>query len=76
MRKLVLSCESHLKCNAERFDSHDRDRSGGRADRQVDQRILLAVLWRDFVDHQDGEHGNEGAIEKEAFAHKLGIVLI
>lgn len=66
MRELVFSRKGHLERNSERFDSHDGDGAGGGADREVDERVLLAVLGCDLVDHEDGEDGDECAVEQEA----------
>lgn len=60
MCELVVPGESELKRNAESFDGHDGDRAHRGADRQINQRIALAIERRDFVDHDHGEdsHGD------------------
>jgi len=66
MRKLILPRKGHLQRNSERFDGHDGDRTGGGADGEVNERVLLAVLWRDLVNHEDGEDGYKNAVYEEA----------
>lgn len=66
MSKLIPPCKSHLECNAESFDSHDRDRAGCRANREVDEGISLAILGRNVVDHKDGESRDKDAIDEES----------
>lgn len=65
MRKLVITCERHLERQTKGLDEHDRHRTGCRADGEVDERILATVLWRNLVDHEDGEDGNKEAVEEE-----------
>lgn len=64
--ELVVARESHLKRNAKGLDEHDRHRAGGSADGEVDERVLAAVLGSDLVDHEDGEDGDEEAVDEEA----------
>ena len=66
MRELVLPLKCHLQRDAEGFDGHNRDGTGGRADGQVDQRVLAAVFGSNLVNHQDGEDGDKGTVEEEA----------
>lgn len=64
--ELVVACEGHLQCNPESFDEHDGDGASGRADGEVNKRILAAVLGRDLVDHEGGKDGDEEAVDEEA----------
>jgi hypothetical protein len=64
--ELVVAREGHLEGNAEGLDEHDGDRAGGGADGEVDQGVLAAVLGSDLVDHEDGEDGDEKAVNEEA----------
>lgn len=66
VRELVVSGEGHLKCDTERLYEHDGDGAGCGADGEVDERVLAAILGRNLVDHDDGEDGDEGAVEEEA----------
>ena len=66
VRKLVLSSERHLERDSKGLDEHDGHGSGGGADGEVDKRVLAPVLGGDLVDHEDGEDGNECAVEEEA----------
>jgi hypothetical protein len=51
MRKLVVASESQFECYAEGLDRHDRDRAYSRAYRNVNERVLSSVLWRNPVYH-------------------------
>ena len=62
--ELVMPGKSELHRNAEGLDGHDGDGSNGRADREVDQRVFLAVNGRNLVDHDAGVHNNHEAVEK------------
>lgn len=66
MRELVLSFKSHLEGNAEGLDRHDGHGAGRRADGEVDEGVLFAVLGGDLVDHENGENSDECAVEEEA----------
>lgn len=66
MRELVVPRKGHLECQAECLDEHDRYGPGGGADGEVDERVLATVLGRDLVDHEEGEDGDEEAVEEEA----------
>lgn len=70
MRELVVACESHLQGKAKRLDEHDRDRARRRADGEVDERVLAAVLGRNLVDHKEGEDGDKGAVEEKAWLQR------
>lgn len=60
--KLVVSRESHLKRNTESLDGHNGYRTGGRANGEVDERVLSAVLGRNVVDHEDRKGGHKNAV--------------
>jgi len=64
--ELVVSSKSHLECNTEGLDEHDRDGAGRGADGEVDQRVLATMLGSDLVDHEDREDGDEEAVNEEA----------
>jgi hypothetical protein len=66
MRELVISCKRHLQGDPEGLDEHDRNRSGSRADGEVDKWVLASVLGRNLVDHEDGEYCNESTVEEKA----------
>jgi hypothetical protein len=66
MRELVVTRKRHLERQTECLDEHYRHRAGCRADREVDEGVLAAVLGRNLVDHEDGEDGDEEAVEEEA----------
>lgn len=66
VRELVVPSEGHLQGNAKGFDGHDGDGSGGRADGEVYQRVLAAVLRGDFVYHYGAESGDEDTVEEKA----------
>jgi hypothetical protein len=63
--ELVVTCKGHLERQTKGLDEHDRHRAGCRADGEVDQRVLATVLGRNLVDHEDGEDGDEEAVEEE-----------
>lgn len=65
MCELVVSRECHLQRDAEGFDEHDRDRASCGADGEVDEWVLAAMFRGDLVDHEDGEDGNEEAVDEE-----------
>jgi hypothetical protein len=65
MRKLVVTRERHLERQTKGLDEHDGHGTGCRADGEVDERVLATVLWRDLVNHEDGEDGNKEAVEEE-----------
>jgi hypothetical protein len=77
--KLVVPGERHLERQAERLDEHDGDGARGGADGDVDEGVLAAVLGRDLVDHENGEDGDEEAVEEEAYivssACNMGVVV-
>jgi hypothetical protein len=65
--KLVVSSKSEFERNTECLDRHDGYAAHGAADRNVDEWVLATVLWRDFVNHNDGEYDDEEAIEHESY---------
>jgi hypothetical protein len=66
MRKLIVAAKCQLNGNAKRLDRHDRHRADSAAYGYVDHGVFLAVFRRDAVDHDQGEGGDEQAIEEEA----------
>lgn len=60
MRELIVTPECQLQGDSEGLDRHDGHGANGRADGEIDERILLAVFGRNLVYHHDGEdsHGN------------------
>jgi len=66
MRELVVASKGQFYSNAESFDGHDGDRSDCGANGDVDKRILLAIYWRDLIDHDGGEYCDYKAVKKEA----------
>ena len=63
MRKLIIAAERQLHSNAKCLDRHDRHASHRRTNTQEDHGILLAILRRNTVDHDQGEDRDEHAIE-------------
>lgn len=66
MGELVVSAKSQLERNAERFHGHDRDGANGGTDRDVDQRVLLAVDGGDTVDHYGREDRDSQTVQQKA----------
>lgn len=62
MSELVVSPKCEFESNAESFDRHNGDRSHSGADRDEYQRISLAILWRDIVDHNCREDDDRKTI--------------
>ena len=65
MCELVVASQGQLHSNSKRLNRHDRNSSNGRANRQVYQRVLLPILRRNFVYHEDRENGHGEAKEQE-----------
>lgn len=65
MGELVVAGESQLQGDAEGLDGHDRHGSHEGADAEVDERVLLSVDGRDFVDHEDGEGSDRNGVNQE-----------
>lgn len=66
MGELILTVEGHLQGGTKSFNGHNGYRAGGRADGEVDERILATVLGRDLIYHQDGEDSDKGTVKEEA----------
>lgn len=64
--ELVVARKGQLQGNAERLNSHDRDRADGRADAQVDERVPLAVHGTDTVDHDARKNADSECVEQKA----------
>lgn len=62
MGELVVAGKGKLKGNAESLDRHDRDGANGRADRDVDESIVLAVNGGDLIDHDDREYNHSSGV--------------
>lgn len=73
MNELVIARKCQLDRNAERLDRHDRYRSNSGANRDVDQRILLAVDRGNPINHQRGEDRDRQTINKETCEEKSAI---
>jgi hypothetical protein len=69
--ELIVPCEGHFEGDTECLDGHNGDGSGCRADGQVYQRILAAMLGRNLVDHDGAESGDKCAIEEKTLANVL-----
>lgn len=66
MRELVVARKGELKGDAKGLDGHDGNGSNGRANRQIDESVLLSVHGCNFVNHEDGESHHCNRIEQEA----------
>lgn len=66
MGKLIVAAQRKLDCDTKRLDRHDGHGPDGRADTEVDQRVLLAIFRRDLVYHVAGEDGDRAAKDEEA----------
>lgn len=71
MGELVVASEGELQCDAEGLDGHDGDGPDSRANREVDQCVLLAVLGRNLIYHDDGEDDNQTGVEKEGLSRRV-----
>jgi hypothetical protein len=67
MGKLIVSSESHLERNTKSLDSHNGDGASCRANGEVYERILFAMLGRNVVDHEDRKGSHKNAIYEEAY---------
>lgn len=67
MRELVASTKCKLQGNAKSLDSHDGYRANGRADGDVNERVLAAIFWRNPVNHEDGEYADNDAVDQKAW---------
>lgn len=68
MDKLIVARECQLQSNTKGLDRHDGDRSHGRADRDVDERVLLSVEGGDSVNHHGRENRHCQAVKKEPWS--------
>lgn len=76
MGELVITSERELQRNTKRFDRHDGNGADGRADRDVNERVLLSVYGRNSVDH-DGRVDCDGeAINEETRLKRIGKNLV
>lgn len=66
--ELVVPAKRQLEGDAKGLDGHDRDGADGRADAQVDERVLLAVPRRHLVDHDAREHADDEGIQQEPYS--------
>lgn len=64
--ELVVAGKSKLEGDSESLDRHDGDGADGRADRKVDECILLAVNRGNLVDHDEREDDDGDGVEKES----------
>lgn len=64
--ELVIASQGQLDGNSKSLDRHDRNRSDSRADRKVDEGVLLSILWSYLVDHGGCKYGNSEYIDQEA----------
>lgn len=58
MNELVIAAECQLERDAESLDRHDRNGADGGADRDVNERVFLAIDWRNPIYHHSRENGN------------------
>lgn len=66
MSKLIFTSKRHLERQTESLDEHDGHGARRRADGDVNEWVLAAILWCDLVDHEDGKDGDEQAVEEES----------
>lgn len=60
-----MAGKGKLKGNSESLDGHDRDRADSRADRKVDEGILLAMDGSNLVNHENGKRDNRDGVEQK-----------
>lgn len=65
MSELIVARKGELEGDAKSLDGHDRDGADRRTDRQVNDRVLLAVDGSDLVDHNDCEDDDRKGIQKK-----------
>lgn len=75
MGKLIVASECKLQGDSECLDRHDRYGTDGRADRYIDERIVLAVNRRDFVYHDGGEDDYRQAVDNKPCSSQQGNLL-
>lgn len=66
VRELVVARKCHLEGDTEGLDEHDGDGASGRANREVNERVLATVLGRNLVNHEDAEDDAESAVKEES----------
>lgn len=71
MRKLVVARKCKLQGDSEGLDRHDGDGADSRADREVNDGVLLAVDRSNLVNHDDGEYDDDDGIEQEGLSKQL-----
>lgn len=67
MAELVIAGKGKLEGDAKGLGRHDGDGADGGANREIDERILLAVERSNSVNHEDGKGNHGNRVEKEAF---------
>lgn len=67
-----MAGKSKLKGNAESLDGHDGDGADSRANRKVDESVLLAMNRGDLVNHENGKSDNSDSVEEKACKNVLG----
>lgn len=70
--ELVVACKGKLEGDAESLGRHDGNGADSRADGEIDERILLAVVWGNSVDHEDSKRDDGDGIEEETWWQLLG----
>lgn len=66
MRELVVAAQRKLERNSKALDCHDGDGADGRADADIDHRVLLAIHGRNLVNHDQCEYRHDRNICQEA----------
>lgn len=64
--QLVVTRKGQLERDAESLDGHDGDGTDEGTDGNVHQGILVAMYWRDAVDHVEGETEDKEAVQHES----------
>lgn len=67
MRELVVPAQGQFDGNAKCLDGHDRNGADGRADRDVDERVLLPIHRSYPVNHHGRVDGHCQTIAQEAY---------
>ena len=76
MNELVVASKRQLDRNAKGLDRHDGNRSNGGANRDVDERVFLAVDWRNPINHHSRENRNGQTVEQEPWLNSISENLI
>lgn len=71
MRELVIPAQRKLERNSKALDCHDGDGADGGADADIDHRVLLAIHWRNLVDHDQCEDCHDRNICEEACEQRV-----